>query len=249
MKDRFAKHLNKIFSSYQKNDKIMDFKEELLGSLMDRYNELNSSGMASEESYLKSLEILDGIKDTIKSMETEVVVKVTDKYLLPAMAYWLSVVLVFLAVSFSTTRWDITWMIIVGGALVFGVIVCYKLSILAKVKGMKLLSRGNLLGAIIFLALIVYLSYSFASHKWAYSWITFIIALLVWYLLDVLLRMKEKKGVKITVFDAIIVTVMVTLIIYVLVSFIGGLWATSWLIFIVMALIIIVELMLFKSHK
>lgn len=252
MIERFNKHLNKIFSSYKKNDKIMDFKEELLGSLMDRFNELKSEGLSDDESYTNSLLILDGIKDTISVLEKEVapmpVEKNMNSYLLPACAYWLVVIIAYLGISFTTGYWHKTWMIAVGGALLFGIIVSGLLFKVSRDKGMKLLSRSNMLMAFMLLSTAVYLGWSFITKQWAYTWITFVIGLLLWYVVDIFVRVKEKKGkVIVNLMDAIIVTILTALIIYIFISFYLSLWATSWIIFVIMALFIIIEIMIFNK--
>jgi hypothetical protein len=150
MIERFSKHLSKIFTPYRKNDKIMEFKEELLGSLMDRYNELKASGLTDEESYTKSLEILDGITDTITTLEQEYgtgdkKVNPIQKYLLPAGIYWLSVVLIYLVASAIIFSFDsMTWLIFIGGVLIFGVAVGVVFFKVAKEKKLKFLSKSNL---------------------------------------------------------------------------------------------------------
>lgn len=254
MIERFNKHLNRVFSSYKKNDKIMEFKEELLGSLMDRFNELKAEGLSDEESYVKSLQILEGIKDTIKTLEDDYSIKtepkIVNKYLLPALSYWLVVIIVYLGISFTQVMpWSRSWTIVVAGALLFAIILSAILFKITKEKGMKLASRFNILTGIMLLSTVIFLAWSFITKQWHLSWITYVAGIMVWYLIDIFMRMKGKKKMSITSFDAIIVTVLASLIVYIIISFTFGIWATSWLVFVVMALLIIVEIMLFEKLK
>ncbi len=250
MIDRFNKHLNKIFGSYKKSTKIMEFRDEILGALMDRFNELTAEGLNEEESFTRSLDILDGIEDTIKSMEEDEIreSKPIGRYLLPSAAYWISVVLAYLLCSFGTKAWDMTWMIFIAGALIYLTavsIICFKLS---REKGLKFLSKGNLLITLMCISAAAHLLWSYFTHNYSYTWIAYVIGFFLWYVADIFLRIKGGKGkFKITAADAVIVTVLAAVIVYILISFIYGIWATSWLVFIVMALFIVIELMIFKK--
>lgn len=252
MIDRFNKQLNKIFGSYKKIDKIMELREEMLGALMDRYDELKSQGLSDEESFTKSLEILDGITDTIDILEEENTQPIPQdpisKYFLPALAYWLVLIVVFLGVSLGTGRWDVTWMIVVGGALLFGAVVGGVLFKVSREKGMKLLSRSNLLIASMFITTAAYLVWSFATSNWQYTWVTFLLGVMIWYAIDMIVR-KNNKGIQVKVLDVILLTVLATVVIYIIASFLSGAWAMTWLAFVIMALAIIVELMIFSKKQ
>lgn len=252
MLNKFNKHLNKIFSSYKKNNKIMEFKEELLGSLMDRYNEFKEEGLSDEESYDKSLIILDGIKDTIATLEEEYREDIpkknnTSRYLLASAAYWIIIVLAFFALTF--TDLSKTWLVFIAGALLYGIFVSLILFSISKKKGMNILSRTNIFSTIMCIITAVYLIWSILSDKWVYSWIIFIVGLLIWYIIDIIVKIKNTKGYKLKVYDVIIVTVLITLIIYFLISFIYTAWYKSWIIFIIMSFFIIIELMIFIRKK
>lgn len=254
MIERFKKKLMKIFAPYKKNDKVMEFKEELLGSLMDRYNELKAEGMTDDESFTKSLDILDGIKDTVELINKESLVvepeNLINKYLLPTCAYWVTLIIAYLVLSFSIIPFSKSWMIIVAGALLFVVIASVVMFIANNNKGNKILSRGNMFLAFLSLSVIAYLAWSFITLNWHYTWVTFIAGLLLWYVVDYVLRVKATKGgFKIQVFDVIIITVLASLIVYIMISFIYSMWATSWIIFVFMALLIIIELMIFNKKK
>lgn len=252
MIDRFNRRLSKIFGPYKRIDRVMELRDEMLGTLMDKYDKFRSQGMGEEESYNKSLDTLIGIEKTILAIERESIQPapegVINKYILPSLAYWLTLIVAYLGVSLSTRRWDVTWMIVVDGALLFGAVVGLVMFRISKEKGMRLLSRSNLLIASMLITTTIYLAWSFASGKWQYTWVIFLVGIMVAYIIDMVIQSGKGKFI-IKPLDAIILTVLTAIVVYILTSFLTGAWATTWIIFVVMALGVIVELMIFNKKS
>ena len=77
---------------------------------------------------------------------------------------WLMIVIVYMLISFSTQRWDVTWIVFLVGV------------VLQQVLTTLLTKKINLNGIIMSSAVIVYFVISFMFQNWYISWIIFIIA-------------------------------------------------------------------------
>ena len=107
-----------------------------------------------------------------------------------------------------------------------------------------------ILGVAVYWILItaIYLTCSFLSKAWNITWIMFPCAAFLFAMIAFLFfNIKARK--KFSILNLIAVTVFVCTAIYLLVSFLTHLWAFTWLIFLVMIVVILIELMVFLQKK
>lgn len=91
---------------------------------------------------------------------------------------------------------------------------------------------------------IVYLVASFASGAWNLTWITFPAAAFVFFFIA-LFYFNKKAGRRLSLLNWIMFTVVICVGAYLLVSFLTGLWAMTWIIFLAMIIAIFIEIMVF----
>ena len=94
----------------------------------------------------------------------------------------------------------------------------------------------------------IYLVASFISKAWDITWITFPCAALL-FIFVALIYFNKKSGKKFSIVNWIIITVLICVAIYLLVSFLTQLWSLTWIIFLVMTTAILLEIILFLQKK
>ncbi len=250
MINRFDKEMRKYFTPYRNNTKVMEFKEELLSNLMERAQEYQGEGLNEEESYVKSLALLDGIEDTILELseqypvftKTKLMKKKGDVLFYSAI-FWLVVVVVYSLWSFISKDWGITWLTFIGGVYAYlisgGVVMYYKL----KEKKKDLASR--IIRALVSMTVvtIIYLVVSLLTKIWAVSWVIILGGIIITDIIDILSR-KEVQGKRLmTLIETIGITVLLAVIAFILISFVVGSFSITWLIFLFMVIVILFEIM------
>lgn len=199
MFDKFNEYLSQEFKGLPKSREVNDFKDELLGALMEKAEELKPSGMSSQEIFELCIGSINGFKDTLKAMKSKPILKKevanAAQTVMYFSVYLLLLIGVFLAVSFITGRWGRTWLIIVEGAFA-GIIV---LQLLSAAKGLRknknVLPRLSLLSAVSLATVGMFLGISFMLGIWAKSWLIMLFLPVFLMLADLIIAITtNKKG-------------------------------------------------------
>jgi hypothetical protein len=121
MINRFKKFLENEFRSIAPSEQAMDYREEILGTLLDRAQEYRIKGMEDEDMiYNLCIESLGDFRVTLKDFELkrEALKKTAAKSIAISLSVAAAVIVLtigYLAVSFVTKAWVKTWLIEVGG--------------------------------------------------------------------------------------------------------------------------------------
>ncbi|MEG1647074.1 MAG: hypothetical protein RR374_06890 [Clostridia bacterium] len=127
MINKFKKYLEAEFRSIAPTKEAMEYREEVLGNLLDKAQELKIKGMKDEDLiYDLCIESLGDFKSTLKNFESKrlMVTKAAKKastLVVGLIALVFFVTLTYLVVSLATGAWSKTWLLMVGG--IFGIIV------------------------------------------------------------------------------------------------------------------------------
>jgi hypothetical protein len=162
--------------------------DSITEELKSKYDKLINDGMYELDAYRDVLQNIDEIKKALDALpksksETDAI---EEKARLKSLknilgkistVMWISIVIMFFYVSFTTGMWHISWLIFIWGAIcqtVLDMVLKYNKGKPLK----KVLSRG--LSTILWnIAVIVYFLVSFATGKWAITWIIFLISALL----------------------------------------------------------------------
>lgn len=136
MSKKIAEYVNFIFRNAPNTREAMELKEEIENNVSDKYNKLVAGGLDEEQAFSKAIasignidELLDELKhsaekaaftdddkkqgeDNIKQSFSEYRNHYKPKRRLfrkMKSLVWLCAVVVYFLISFSTRRWDITW--------------------------------------------------------------------------------------------------------------------------------------------
>lgn len=197
MFDRFNDYLSKEFKGLPKSREVNDFKDELLGTLMEKAEELKNTGKSIQEIFELCISSINGFKDTLKAMKSKPIIKKevasAAKTLLIFSVYLLVLVGAFLAVSFVTGRWGITWLIIVEG--VFAGLIVLLLGSAGKglSRNKTVLPRLSLLSSVAIATVGMYLGVSFWLGIWSKSWIIMLFLPVFLLLADLIIAAAMKK--------------------------------------------------------
>ncbi|NCA67494.1 MAG: hypothetical protein EOM87_05465 [Clostridia bacterium] len=128
MINRFKNFLEKEFRVIAPTQQAMDYREEILGTLLDRAQEYRIKGMEDDEMiYNLCIDSLGNFKATLVNFEQarEQIKKKAAKAGVIALSVLGAVVLLtigYLAASFITSAWNKTWLIEVCGLFLFAIV-------------------------------------------------------------------------------------------------------------------------------
>lgn len=244
--DKYRTRLRALFLTSPKSKTIDDFREELLEALMERYTSNLEKGMSPDKAYVNAWDELREFKAAIKEIKKQVLYENQEKrikqFALGTIVYFMAIVLGFLITSFATQDWSWSWQITVMGALVYVFAINTLLFIINRAKYKNVLASINLLIATMTVATILYIFCGFWFDLWHPTWIIFIVGLLVSYVTDLLYLWNNKKRL-VRKIDLTIITLLFTIILYLVFSYITKRWNYSWMVFVIFVFIfMIVEL-------
>src|SRR5690554_1608898 len=121
MINRFQSFLTEKFKGLPYTKDVIDFKEELLGFLMEKAEDLKGKeGMNQDEIFNECVESIVGYEQTLKELKGKPQIvreaKKAAKSFIYILMYFALVIGVYLAVSFVTEAWSLSWLIIAEGA-------------------------------------------------------------------------------------------------------------------------------------
>lgn len=249
MLGKFKKYLDKVFLFCPKTVKVLDFKEELLGVLMDKFAELTSSGMSEEEAYKQCIKSVDDYSDTIRALEKDKPAEMTRSQisliLIASIAYLFATLIIYFTASYASGKWGVTWITFILALVVYLIGIFVGVYVIAKRKSSYFVIRSIILILCSLITTLVYLGVSFSTEKWSLTWIAYLIGGLVWYIIDISFRIRHKVSV-IRTFDGLVVTFFLTLVTYFTVSFITLKWNFTWIIFLVGILVMLIIIFIGK---
>jgi len=237
MVERFQKYLDKKFQVYPKSKALADLKEELLGNLMDRYNEYVAEGVSQEEAYEKAVAFIGDTGDAARLVDSSAGLKVkalrAGLALTVSAVYWMVIVTAYLAVGIFTDLWHPYWLIVVCGGFVYlaaalGFLYTKERS-LNKKNNTRILALLSFVGA----TLVLYFVLSFSGAiGWQYSWLIIIAGIFGWFTYDSFAYSKVKNQ---TVFKirAYFMIAMWAVAVFLAIGIIWSLWQYAWLIVLI----------------
>ncbi len=233
MINKFKRYLEKEFRAIAPTQEAMDYREEILGTLLDKANELRVKGMTDEDLIFEvCIESLGDFSATLVEFESRreqlkkkamgvgaVILSVLGAVLLLTIGY--------LAVSFVTKAWDKTWVIEVSGVLlgVIGgsILLMAKLGKAKKYLPLRLVAMvaETLIVVIAYLNVIVWTNIN-------YSYFAFVALPIVLALVDMIIS--YLSGSKLTILSAIVFIQLALTLSYVMLGVAGVVaWGTFWL--------------------
>ena len=197
--ESYINHINAQLPD-KPGDKILyKYKRKILEEMTERANEISSRG-------LKDRQV---INDLVISEYPDLSAEYGDYYkketasmnrrrnivfnTIGSIVYLVVLIIAYLAISFATQRWNVTWAIIVDGVLLWNV---YLLSLgvaffAQKKKIFHIFARMFLMGAVIVFGVAVFI-FVFVLTDLAHSWIILMFALIAMFMADALFATAHK---------------------------------------------------------
>ncbi len=232
--ERFKKFLEQQFRLISPTKEAMEYRLEVLQNLLDRAQEYKIKGMTDEDAIFDlCIDSLGDFKSTLTEFENKLdnVKKAAPKVgaiALTGIAIALFVVIGYLAVSFATKAWADTWLILVGGVFIgiiagaiFGIV---KFAKKKKYIPVRILSQVIVVLVSVFLFLVLQILVGGGKPYW----LTFLMMVVAILFTDTTLAFAFNSKTR---YIALLATVEVTsVMVYVMLGFLGGLWNPYWLI-------------------
>lgn len=219
------------------------FKKSILDEMTQRANEVEARGLRSKE-VIGDLVISE--HPDLKKSYAEYFKKSTQKQrekrkllfnVAGSVIYILTLLVVYLAISFITQKWGQTWVLMVGGVCLW---VSYLLDlIIAKVTGMRqifhLIARVVLALNVMLISTVAFIV-SLALFHWHDSWVIFIIGVAAMFIADAVYATVTKK--KLVMINYLLYIPPVFTMLYVVLGGISAVsWSTGWVLIPVSLLI------------
>lgn len=242
MEKKLRVYVDRKFFAYPKTEQIVELREELFSMMRDKYNDCMKSGLSEEESYKKSITIMDDYKSAIREIETGSSLGALKKKLVSSFSfstfYFIAITCIYLFVSMIVLKsFENTWLIIVGGAFLYAIYITSTILGYAKMFNMKILSRWSL-GAL-FLSFIpllyvfptLFLEEIYSKNTWDHSWLLIMAILFTYVVTDFIVYGKQMPKL-FSILELTFAGLIFTTIIYLYSSFMFGLWRFTWLIYV-----------------
>ena len=243
MKDKLRAYVGRKFKLYPKTKQIVELREELYSMMCDKYDDCLSEGKTESESYKQALTIMDNYKTAIREVETGSALGALKKKMNNLLAftalYFTVLIAVYLYISMvKLGSFDKSWLIGVGGAFIYLVVISANLLSYAKMFKMSTFYRVSL--GCIFLSLIPLLfvlpsllsEHLLATEVWSSSWLIVPVIVFIYFLTDLILFGKRNGkillAIELTVTGAVLSTVL-----YLCISFFYNLWDKAWIIYVI----------------
>ena len=194
---KIKEYVEELFENAPKNKKSMEFKEELLANLLEKYNDLVESGMEKEVAYNKVIGSIGNVEDLFS--EEDVITQTKQSFsrkkharniAIAVMLYILSPICVIISDNFGNEHLGIILMFVfiaaATGLIIYTNMVNpkyqkqddtlvedFKEWQSAKSKNYKAYKAAK--SAISAITVVVYLLISFMTFQWWITWIIFLI--------------------------------------------------------------------------
>lgn len=257
MEKKLRKYINRKFFLYPKTDKIIEVREELYSIMLDQYNDCLATGMSTEESYKKAIEMTLDYKEAVKEVETGSSLGALKKNLIGTASfstfYFLMLTAIYLFVSIVVLKsFAITWLIPVGGAFVFLFYFAVNGYQYACLFNFKALKRWGI--ALIYASLVpilyvfpsLYLSAVHSKNVWGHSWLIAVILVFLYIVTDYIANRKHITTLERDI-HLMAAGLVLTTILYLVASLWFYLWGSAWILYVVY--LAIVSLAFYISEK
>ncbi len=220
-------------------DKILyKFKRELLDEMNDRYLEVSRRGITNQR-VITDLIISEhqDIAGEYKAYHDKQAAKRRAKArmvtrIIGSLVYFVGMIVLFFALSFSTDRWGHTWLVIVDGILLW---LFYILTVAAKkITSFKrifhIFARILLAGAIMILSVAVFL-FCLVALSYPKSWVILIAGIAMMFIVDAAYTYITK--VRFAIIYYLIYIPIIATMLYIILSGLYILsWSTGWILII-----------------
>lgn len=250
----FIQYIDDSLKTLPESKSLYRFKQNLIKEMSDRENELISSGL-KDEKVISDL-IISEYPD-LKAQYAQIIkekkkqakkAKQSKLTVLGVMGYILTLTAVYLGVSFLSSAWGKTWLIMVGGifALIIGITVLSIRKSAEKKNVFSLFSRIMLFISIMLVAVFIFLC-SLILFNTAKTWIIFIAAVAAGLVADGIFAYITKQ--KFAIISYLLYIPAVAALSYVVMGLMGLIpWHPGWLI-IVASLILDIAIIAVRISK
>lgn len=209
---KIEEYVDELFENAPNNKKSMEFKEELLANLLEKYNDLVESGMEREAAYNKVIGSIGNIDDLFEDDAIKETKEISDKkkyarnIAIAVMMYILCPVSVILSDVWGNETLGIVIMFVLIAAAT-GLIIYTNMSrpkynkqddtIVEEFKEWQSTKSSNyrayksIKSAITSITVVVYLLVSFLTFQWWITWVIFLIGGAVEKAVKAYFEMKE----------------------------------------------------------
>lgn len=218
MYENLKKSLDELFENAPKTNRANELKEELLANLIDKYNDLISSGKNEDEAFKTAIssigdvdELIDGLK-TNNVLDNNLIQKKREKSALLLSVstgmYIMSVVVLILLNEVFMLNENLSVSIMLTIIAAATCIIVYNVSsrpkyvksddtLVEEFKEWKVLNDNkneiikSIKSIVWLIAVAIYFVLSFIFDAWAYSWIIFIIGAAIQKIIALNFKLKE----------------------------------------------------------
>ena len=232
MEKRFQIYLDKKFSKLPKTKDVKDFREELLGNLLDKAKEYEDKGLSEQEIYEQCIDSLGDYSESLRQLYKGKIIDILksdiQKYLLYIASYFLFTIIVYLGISLITKGWSWSWLIVVASTGIFLAVIIgisYQRAYALK----KIGSSQLLVHTITFCSVgVVYfgLSFAFSFNK---TWVIWVFLPAIMITVNTLFA-KFKFNRKISLPMILIDIIFISIGLYLLISVLFGGYHIWWLL-------------------
>ncbi len=258
--DEIRKRVAKVFLFCPRTQQLKDYKDEVLGTIMDKYNDLVSGGMGEREAFRTCCDSIDQFydKEIVKQLE-QVKGKMTNAKMSREVAktvvwgvltYVCLALVTFFSLGVSKVGWANASYVIIAAVCLPLVAGIFVVVLKARAHSTYVINRFTIWLSGMFTVTIIYLIVSLSlyfsgnfnyvvdgepSSVWAITWVTFIIGLVVVDIVDLRYRMRARKRIY-SAFDAFVLSTFITLSVYLTTSIVMDIavchpiWNVSWII-------------------
>lgn len=233
MKERFKRYLEREFRAIRPTLAAAEYREKVLKQLMDRAQELRIKGIDDEDLiYDMCIDELGDFRATLEQFDEQEhkVANAKRNAVLGAVCAVgavLAFVIIYLVVSFVTSAWALTWLILVGGAFIgviaAAIIMLVKFGKAKKFILMRLMPPVVIVLACVYLFLLLQLVFNVPM-----SWIIFLVMVVLIFVFDAV--MAYATDFKFRWVELPIVIEVVCVMAYVIVGVTTSLWHPTWLL-------------------
>ncbi len=210
---KIKEYVEELFQNAPQNKKTIEFKEELLSNLLEKYNDLVESGMEREVAYNKVIGSIGNVEDLFE--DGDIIVETKESFsrkkharniAIAVMMYILSPVCVIITDNWGNENLGVIFMFILVAAAT-GLIIYTSMSnakykkqddtIVEEFKEWKSTKSNNYRAyratksAISAITVAVYLVVSFITFEWWITWIIFIIGVAIEKVVKAYFEIKE----------------------------------------------------------
>ncbi len=255
--NNFLEYIESSFKNMKETESLYKYKQKLIAEMTDRANELVATGLRDDKIIAQI--IMGEYPDLVSAYQREQNTKKKKGNFLQRSAlaivgiicFVFGLVVTFLAVSFATGAWSRTWLILVGGifiALIVAMII-FSSKLIGKTGKFTIPSRLMCIASVFLFAVLYFLVMTLVFHVKG-SWISFIFAVPLSLILDVILSVYFNK--KTGILSVLIYLPVIFTLLYAALSIAGIIpWHPGWLLILLGVFIdmVIAVVRLLKINK